>query len=231
MKPLIKWVISGQGKMDYFDSIGNTLLPDGSSTYCFDCYYHIDQILADGGASYGGSYDWQGYASRGYSLGPDDGADLENELCRIYGNCAASMYTFYFDDTRTVGEGTQSRVVYRNYLQTFDRLHSLDQRFMFVHFFLQELSQKMTVVGSNSEDSEFHIPIRTYVEGKDQPYWYRMNLTGDIPYRDFMHGLSKVQQGNPQPEDYPAMMTLVEKVMDGDRLLTNDELNALIQNL
>ncbi len=99
-----KWVISGQGKVDYFDSNGNTLLPDGSSTYCLDCYYHIEQILADGGASYGGSYDWQGYVSWGYNLTPDEGEVIENEICGIYRDCIVYMYEFFFDDTDTIGE-------------------------------------------------------------------------------------------------------------------------------
>lgn len=104
MNGLIRWVIKGQGKSSYFDDNVAMLLPDGSLNYCIECYYRIDDILATGGAGYGGSYDWQSYANREDALTPQEGEALENDICRIQGNCVASRYWFYFDDEQDVGE-------------------------------------------------------------------------------------------------------------------------------
>lgn len=132
------------------------------------------------------------------------------------------------DEFFAVYNDEQNSVAFRNYSRTLHKLTDLETRFIFIHFLLRELSQKMTVTGKNDGSEHAHILVRTKASSTKKQFWFRWDISKGLPYEEFMKRLSIVQQGNPKPNDYPSIMKLVEKVLDGNHLLGNEELNNLI---
>lgn len=157
----------------------------------------------------------------------EDKVFLSDQYCFVWYGRSSEPFDEHFS---TAYNDKQVGYVDANYLRTFEDITDVDKRFMFVHFFLQELSQRMSVTPITTGNQEAVLVVYTHHRTTEAKSWYGLSISKDMTLSDFRQNLGKAQQGNPQPDDYPAIIKLVKRVTAGETI-PGKELNGLINAL
>ncbi len=120
--------------------------------------------------------------------------------------------------------------MYINYKKAYESLPNIEQKLSFVHLFLSILSHQSTLTGKSAATPKAVVWV--WVKYREELFaWSEMKLMPDLGALEALTKLRKLQSNPPKPEDNPVLTQLIEQVIDGSRIMTDEDVYALTAQL
>lgn len=127
-----------------------------------------------------------------------------------------------------------SRMKGQNILSSYDRayasLHSLEQRLNFIHLYLVQLTHNFVVTPYAFDKRRAQILIFADIK-PDYHLSIKQYIARDMGDLEALHKLNQMQDNPPKAEDYPVLSKLVDTVLEGKEVISDDKLYEITSKL
>lgn len=137
---------------------------------------------------------------------------------------------FHEADQQFMLTRAQGLKIAKSYRKAYSWLSGKEQKLIFIHLFLDQLTHTALVTPKASDEKRTEILIAVDIS-REFHRFILLNFAKDIGNLEALHKLNQLQPAPPKAKDYPGLSKLVDAVLDGSKVISDDRLYELSASL